>query len=128
MYYKVINQEKITGNILDRTRGEQPFVVNIYVRTGRKKRKEKKKNEQARIEKGIIPYIFAYTSPSPSDVVYHIDKKKKINFSYKTDLTYEREKKKEWPRENREENNPILYSLTYSLCHVYESIYNRVQK
>jgi len=29
-------------------------------RRGKKERKEKKKNEQARIEKGIIPCIFAY--------------------------------------------------------------------
>jgi hypothetical protein len=50
MYYKVINQEKTTGNILDRTRGEKPFVVDIYVRTERKKRKEKERRKMSKRE------------------------------------------------------------------------------
>jgi hypothetical protein len=58
------------------------YVVDIYVRKERKK--EKKKNDQARIEKGIIPCIFVYTSLSPSDMVYHIDRKNKIKQTFHT--------------------------------------------
>jgi hypothetical protein len=37
-YYQGINEEKTTGNILDRTRGKKSYAVDIYVR---KERKEK---------------------------------------------------------------------------------------
>jgi hypothetical protein len=41
-YYQGINQEKTTGNILDRTRGEKPYVVDIpYVCEERKKEKKR---------------------------------------------------------------------------------------
>jgi hypothetical protein len=36
-----MNQEKTADNTLDRTRGERPYVFDMYVRKERKKRKEK---------------------------------------------------------------------------------------